>query len=172
MFPTSRAFGTYKCYIHIFYWGNDRFLTSKIKASFLCSSISSNCFHSVSFPSLPTFLKEKAIFIATISLPPSHSFIPFEISLPPPPFNLNHSLLNATNDLLLSSPNGLFLVLNHPGPLSSIAPWWPSPCPIWSGVSTLRIQPQMHKFWNLPGVNLAMVQSSVSLSVKWVNRPC
>lgn len=44
------------------------------------------------FLSLPEFLNEEAIFTATISLPPTHAFIPFESSLPPPPFNWKHPL--------------------------------------------------------------------------------
>ena len=44
------------------------------------------------FLSLPEFLNEEAIFTATISLPPTHAFIPFQGSLPPAPFNWNHPL--------------------------------------------------------------------------------
>jgi hypothetical protein len=112
-------------------------------------------------------LEEESKFTATISLPPTYSFIPLEISLPPPPFNWNHYLLKATNDLPLPNPNDLFSVPTLPRLLWSMGLCCRSPPPILSVVSTPRFQPQNHMFWSLPSLGLATVRSLVSLSAKW-----
>lgn len=114
-------------------------------------------FPSLSFPSMPEFLQEEAVFTATISWPPTHSF---EISLPPPPFNWNHTFKHhhrpptAKSRWSFLSPQS-----SQPPRWSSLCP--PPPPPSLSGVSAPHPQTPDAGM----DLGLARVQSSVSLSI-------
>lgn len=118
------------------------FSVGGMRNSFLCSAISSDSFPFFLLSLTAKTLEKGGYFhchhFITVH---SHSFIPFEIRLPPPPFNWNHSLLNTINDLLLPNPN-LASALDHPGPLRSMTP--PPPTP--SSVSAPQFQPQTAHF--------------------------
>lgn len=97
-----------------------RFCVGGMRDSSLVLRFPQTLLPSFSGLSLPTILERGGYFHCHHFIPShSHSFIPFEINLPPPPFNWNRSLINTINDLL-PNPNGLLSVLDHPGLLCSM----------------------------------------------------
>ena len=154
--PPSTVPGTYTCFIiYIFYGWNEGFLPlfCYFLKLFSLLSASSHC--------------QNSWMRRLYSLPPFH-YHPLMLSFLfkaacHPHRSTEITLWDTTTDLLLPNPAVLFSAFNRPICSAGVDSVSHPPAGYVLHSSNL----QMHAFWNLPGLGLATVQSSVSLSVKW-----